>query len=213
MRITSYINSGKLRSLHPILKEWIRLNRHYSKTVCRTDLWDDCAWWANERASTGTLAAAAWTKGWVALEEYSTRKIRKKTHGNGRCDLFFTVGKNKFASEIKQVFPRINKNNLNVLDVQARFKQACEDAKKLFPKEGQRLGICFVTPRFPPSQIEHIDYCLENYLDCLLKNQKKLNFHAVAWYFPKEARKMRWPENKRTYPGIIILIRRILRSR
>src|ERR1035437_2626560 len=83
----SYVNSGNLRSLHPILKEWIRLNRTYSKRM----QWEDCAWWANERASTGILAAAAWMAGGVALEEYSTKKVKKKEHRTGSCDLFFDV--------------------------------------------------------------------------------------------------------------------------
>jgi hypothetical protein len=202
----SHINSGKLRSLHPILKEWIRLNRLYGKTA----LWKDCAWWANERASAGILAAAVWTYGGVALEEYSTKKVRKKEHRTGRCDLFFNVGE-KFACEIKQIFPRLKDGETgDISNVKAQFALACDDARNLLRQEGRRLGICFVTPRFPRSQIPYMDNCLKDYLDCL---QQKLNFDTIAWYFPKEARNMEWPENKRIYPGIIVLIREVFRSR
>ena|ERR1035437_9809241 len=202
----SYVNSGNLRSLHPILKEWIRLNRTYSKRM----QWEDCAWWANERASTGILAAAAWMAGGVALEEYSTKKVKKKEHRTGRCDLFFDVRNNKFACEIKQIFPRL-KNGWagDISNVKERFDLACEDARNLFPQEGRRLGICFVTPRFPRSQVENMDDCLDDYLDCL---QQKLDFDAIAWFFPKEADKIVWPANKKTYPGVIVLIREIFRS-
>jgi hypothetical protein len=203
----SFVNSGKLRSLRPILKEWIRLNCLFGKTVS----WEDCAWWANERASTSILAAAAWMSGGVALKEYSTKKVKKGEHRTGRCDLFFNVRENKFACEIKQVFPRLKDGQTSdISNLKARFDLACDDARNLSRQEGRRLGICFVTPRFPRSQIPYMDNCWIDYLDCL---QQKLNFDAIAWYFPKEARNMEWPENKRTYPGIIVLIREVFRSR
>ena len=202
-----HVNSSKkLRSLHPILKEWIHLNRRYGKTMW----WEDCAWWANERASTGILAAAVWTCGGVALEEYTTKKVKKKEQRTGRCDLFVKVGKNKFACEIKQIFPRLKDGQPDdISDVEAKFESACEDARNLSPQEGRRLGICFVTPRFPRSQIPYVDKCLKEYLDYF----QKLNFDAIAWCFPKEARNMRWPENDRIYPGVIVLIREIFRSK
>jgi hypothetical protein len=86
-----------------------RLNRIYGETL----RWKDCAWWANERASIGILAAAVWKCGGVALEEYSTRKTNKKEHRTGRCDLFFAFGKNHFACEVKQVFPRLKADQTN----------------------------------------------------------------------------------------------------
>jgi hypothetical protein len=150
----------------------------------------------------------------VALEEYSTKKVKKKEHRTGRCDLFFNVRKNKFACEIKQIFPRLKNGRAgDISNVKARFDLACEDARNLFPREGRRLGVCFVTPRFPQSQIEYMHTCLKDYLNCLLQNQKELDFDAIAWFFPKKAREMEWPKNHKIYPGIIVLIREIFRSR
>lgn len=202
---SDYVNCGKLRSLHPILKEWIRLNRRY----CKNASWKDCAWWNNERASTGILAASVWTLGGVALEEYVTRKVRKGEQGTGRCDLEIQTGRSKFVCEIKQKFliPRDRRNN-GVGEVKTFFDMACNDARKLPLQEARRLGICFITPRFLHSQIPY-DSCLENFLTRL----HRLEYDAIAWYFPPKARDLRWHENNRIFPGAIILIREIFRSR
>ena len=201
--------SRQLTGFRVVLRTWIRLNRIYGETL----QWQDCAWWANERASTGIFAAAVWKCGGVALEEYSTKKTKKKEHRTGRCDLFFAFEKNHFACEIKQIFPRLKSGRTNnISEVAERFNLACDDARNLFPKEGRRLGVCFVTPRFSSSQIEHMDDCLKDYLNGLLQNRKKLDFDAIAWFFPEEARGMKWPANQKTYPGVIVLIREIFRS-
>jgi len=62
------IKRKSLKRLKPILEQWIHLNHYYGKRLS----WKDCAWWANERASTGILAAAAWTYGGIALGRVNT---------------------------------------------------------------------------------------------------------------------------------------------
>jgi hypothetical protein len=89
--------------------------------------------------------------------------------------------------------------------VTEQFNLACNDAKNLFPAEGRRLGICFVTPRFSRPQIEYIDDFLRDYLDCFLQNREKLDFDVIAWFFPKEGSKMEWPANQKIYPRVIVL--------
>lgn len=202
---STYINCRQLKSFRPVLKKWVHLNRHY----CEMESWQECAWWANERASISTLAAAAWTIGGIALEEYSIPKGRKSRQRTGRCDLYVKLGKDKkFACEAKQIIPRLKKGNANnISNVKRKFEWACADAKELSSEEGRRLGILFVTPRFPRSQIP-FDDCLSEYL----QNIQKLNFDAIAWYFPDKARNMKWKVNQRIYPGVILLIREISRS-
>lgn len=81
------IKSGsELRKLKPVLDNWIEIVREYSKAFQN----HDACWWYTERANVGTLAAAAWrTKGWLALEEYSTSKRGDEAGSkNGRCDLY-----------------------------------------------------------------------------------------------------------------------------
>jgi hypothetical protein len=199
-----YVNCGKLRILRPILKEWIRINRRY----CERESWKDCVWWNNERALTGILAAAVWTLGEVSLEEYVTPKIRKGKKRSGRCDLLIDIGGDKLACEVKQKFltPKNHRND-DVRSVKYDFGWACDDARDLHPREGRRLGICFVTPRFLHSQIPY-----ESYLKNFLTSLQKLEFDAIAWCFPPKARELKWFENNKTYPGSIILIREVFRS-
>jgi hypothetical protein len=199
-----YVNCGKLRSLRPVLKEWIRINRLY----CKRASWKDCAWWNNERALTGILAASVWTLGEVSLEEYVTPKTRKGKQWTGRCDLYMNIGGIKFACEVKQKF-LMPKNHLNddVKSVKRDFDWACDNARDLHPREGRRLGICFVTPRFPRSRIPY-----DSYLESFLTSLQKLEYDAIAWWFPPQARKLKWLENNRTFPGVIILIHEVIRS-
>jgi hypothetical protein len=204
----SHVNCHRLKSLRPILEEWVRLNRSYAETLN----WKDCAWWGNERASTSILAAAAWKAGGVALEEFSTRKLNKMGQKAGRCDLFFQAGTSKFACELKQVYPRLKARQNYKFSKEVEFLDwACSDAKKLFPEEGRQLGICIIAPRFPQSQTATMEQTLGGYLASLLQNKRQLKFHAVAWFFPKEGRRLKW-ENGKTYPGVIILIREISKN-
>jgi hypothetical protein len=199
-----FVNCGKLRSLRPVLKEWIRINRCY----CKRESWKDCAWWNNERALTGILAAAVWTLGEVSLEEYVTRKTKKGKPKTGRCDLLIDIGGVKFACEVKQKFLKpTNHVNDDVKSVKHDFDWACNDARAMSPREGRRLGICFVTPRIPRSRIPY-----DSYLESFLTSLQKLEFDAIAWWFPPQARELEWPENNRTFPGVIVLIREVYRS-
>ena len=72
MKLTNYVNSGSIRSIRPILKGWIQIVNRY---INYHD--DDNPWWYNERASASCLAASAWDKKGIALEEYYTEKGKK----------------------------------------------------------------------------------------------------------------------------------------
>jgi len=213
--------NNRLKSLRPVFKEWISVNRQY----CEEMAWEDCGWWANERTSTGLLAVAAWRARGIALEEYVTKKVKKKRsrkqkHRSGRCDLFFTTRSDQFACEMKQIFPRLSKKNTSDISkikkllskIKEQFGFACNDAQFLFPEEGRRLGVCFVTPRFSKSQIEEMEKSLGNFLECL-KEKIDRDCDAIAWYFPKKAGKMKWKDNDCTYPGIVILVKDVFRGK
>ena len=65
--------TNNLRGLSPLLVAWLETLEQF----CAASGYTNNPWWYNERASISTLAGAAWKlhdKGWVALEEYSTRK-------------------------------------------------------------------------------------------------------------------------------------------
>ena len=102
-----WISGGRKSVLRPILKKWMSECRRY------TEITGDASWWFNERASTGILAiAAAKTRGWAALEEYSTTKGQIDVNGvkkniKGRCDLYISNDKYDFAIEFKQAWQNL----------------------------------------------------------------------------------------------------------
>ena len=204
MNRSQFVNCGRLRSLRPVLLEWICLNYRYGEMAS----WQENAWWCNERASTGVLAGAVWSKGGVALEEYATQKVSKKKLTTGRCDLFIDTGSARFACEIKQRFTSLGRGwRGDISDVRAAFDMACEDARKLLPNEGRRLAICFITPSFPAAESRYADACLD---DWIVKMQS-LDWDAIAWCFPEKAWRLRW-KNGRVYPGVVILIREVFKG-
>ena len=199
------IHGDRLKSLQPVFRKWIKLNRDYAESM----KWRDCGWWSNERATTSILAAAAWMSGGVALEEFSTRKGKRKENWAGRCDLFFKVSTNKkFACEIKQVFftkPEAG----GKAKIKRAFESACEDAEALDSTEGRQLGICFVTPRFRPSPKLEVVRRAAEYVQQIRKERKEFNFDVIAWFFPKNGVRMEWKGHKRTCPGVIVPVREI----
>ncbi|MBG0847374.1 hypothetical protein H3222_19405 [Pseudomonas chengduensis] len=61
------------REVRALLKSWVEMVERY----CTQHENQDNPWWYNERASLSTLAGAAWSSGWSALEEYSSVKRQK----------------------------------------------------------------------------------------------------------------------------------------
>src|SRR4051812_574579 len=104
----------------PLLKKWIHANREYVHRCVD----EDAPWWYLERASVSTVAAAAWLAKGIALEEYTTAKSRLPLKGrprvsqNCRCDLYFSLLKNKkknthhdFICEAKLIWPKLEGEN------------------------------------------------------------------------------------------------------
>jgi hypothetical protein len=151
------IYSGKLRSIRPILKSWISVQREYFNQT------NDYSWWYNERASISILAAAVWKSKNVALEEYSAIKgLKEENIKKGRCDIYFTAGQKEFAGEAKHIW--ISSGKSIHLSVKKKLNDSLLLAKKsaieLQSDEGRRLAICFAVPYFPKKD--------KNDLKCLI---------------------------------------------
>lgn len=150
--------SLRLRGLHPVLSNWTQAVMDFSKQADH----DNNCWWYNERASLSVLAGAAWrTKGWTALEEFSTTKRAtvpdgEVDHGRvsrGRCDLHIESPSNNYAIEAKQAWQCIGKNARADRMAKA-MKKANKDAGNLSRDEGKhRLGLTFVVPYLSLSQV------------------------------------------------------------
>jgi hypothetical protein len=199
MKLTKNVYSGSIRSLRPVLEEWIRLVARYINVRP-----DDNPWWYNERASLSCLAAAAWSNNGIALEEYCTEKGRGAKAWSGRCDLFFQAGNQSFGCEAKQAWCSIGPMaRSGIAEADTGLKEACADAKKLRKDEGRRLGLCFAVPYLP----EKYGADTENLLQGWLKELKSLDYSSIAWIFPKNARYHVY--EREVYPGVVLLVKEI----
>lgn len=206
MNLESYINSGTIRSLHPILKSWINTNLEYLEYF---DI-PDCSWWYNERASLSSFAAAVWKANGIALEEYAIDKGKEHELWSGRCDLFIGLPSYQFACEAKQAWCPIGRTAKNgIVNLKKGLTEACQDARKLPKEEGRRLGICFAVPYLPPRDNEFIEEQLEHWLNSICNS---VNYDSIAWLFPREIRWNMKTANGIYYPGIVVIIKEIHRQ-
>jgi len=204
MELIKYVNSGNIRSLHPILEEWTQIVGRY----LRHSQYGDNPWWYNERASLSCLAAAAWRMDGIALEEYYTEKGRGSKSWSGRCDLFLAVGSQSFGCEAKQAWCAIGPTAHNgSAEAEAGLKDACADARKLTKDEGRRLGLCFAVPYLPEKNKTHV----EKLLKVWLRELENLDYSCVAWTFPKKSRYH--THDGELYPGVVLLAREVFRQR
>lgn len=202
MKLERCINSGRIRSIRPVLEEWARVVAKYIKS-CNNK---DNPWWYNERASLSCLAAAAWRNGGIALEEYYTEKGKEFRSWNGRCDLYFSAGEESFGCEAKQAWCAIGKKARSGVDeAEKKLKDACKEARQLSKDEGRRLGLCFAVPYLPIKDKMHLDTLLNKWIEEL----KSLEYSSIAWIFPGKSRYH--THEGELYPGVVLLIREVFR--
>ena len=154
-KVSAYEGDPDLRKL---LKAWVNAVERYSALFEN----DNC-WWYNERASLSTLAGAAWTlEGWIALEEFSTRKRRTApTDGvesgelrSGRCDLYVSSKKAGFAIEAKQAWQPVGRQADGFGCLLRAQKAAWYDCWHLTKVEAERrFAATFVVPTIPLSYV------------------------------------------------------------
>jgi hypothetical protein len=126
--------NSKTVKLKPILEKWCSINQQFLK-----EAESDCPWWYNERASVSILAGAAWKSGHITLEEYATRKGRRKndTERPGRCDLKIKIDSSNYLFEAKQQWAMLSKKSGKVYLKKTRDKiiesldKARGDSRKL----------------------------------------------------------------------------------
>lgn len=140
--------SRKANSLAPILDEWCRLVLRFTKRHA-----DDCVPWHPERPSIGVLAAAAWKRGGLAIEEYSEQKLGRSRSRAGRVDLWIEAQDgSEFYIETKplRVPTGQAKSRSNVKRrVEKRLAWAVRDARDLQKRaKASRAGILFAYTTF-----------------------------------------------------------------
>jgi hypothetical protein len=197
--------------LKPILEKWCSINQKFLKEVG-----SDCPWLYNERASVSILAVAAWKSGHVALEEYSTKKGRKKndTERPGRCDLKIRIDSKDFLFEAKQQRVLLGKKSKKVESkgicdrVFNSLDMARHDSGKLKSLASRRFGVSFIIPRVAEGEADRLHGRVSELLHLL--EESKRRYDAIAWYFP---RKKDLPRKKaHIYPGVLLIVKEVRRS-
>lgn len=158
---------GKLKGLRPVLDNWCEAALDYA----RCSRYEDCCWWYNERASLSVLAGAAWrTPGWVALEEFSTRKRGVVPEGEidhgktvrGRCDLRLENSYSTYALEAKQAWQSVGPKSTSN-KVGKAMGLAWRDAGNLTNNEADsRIAVVFASLFFPMSELKRRSRKMQN---------------------------------------------------
>ena len=200
---------GPFRKFEKLLWEWTWLNREMAKSW----KWKDCPWWYNERASISTLAGAVWNAGGTALEEYSSKKRKGRRSAYGRCDLYFRIGRDEYVTEAKQCWLSAGRHAIYMeRNVRSRLNDACEDAKRtaIDLRGGETiLGILFIVPCVPRKSEEDVLGERTKKVQEVLIDIARKEKCALAWIFPRDARKMTMRDEGYIYPGAAVLIKRV----
>ena len=206
-----------LRGLSPLLVAWLETLKQF----CSSSGYTNNPWWYNEQASVSTLAGAAWKlhdKGWVALEEYSTRKRgivpdkkieAPKKSVTGRCDLYVSHRSSDFAFEAKQAWQPITKLDCEQKSPKAMIA-AIHAARNLVASEAYaRVGLVFTVPhllvrsvRDGAGQVDRgkVMARVKEWLD----TQMLGSFDAYAYYFPRRCNQFISKANGRLFPGVLL---------
>lgn len=109
-----------------IMEEWMLSIERYTRIMNG----NDAPYYYNERANISVLAGAAWKSGWVALEEFQSKKgYRNRAKTNGRTDLYFANEADEELIEAKFEWICMGSENISNM-VQETMGRATIDAKK-----------------------------------------------------------------------------------
>lgn len=209
--------SGKLQKLEPLLWSFVETVETYCRETAQPP------YWFNERASVSLMAAAAWRIGWIAIEEYVTRKVlaersdvNSPTDRHGRCDLFArSPAGTRFAFEAKHVAGTPEKLRESLI---VSLKAAREDASMLFATEADaRVALAFAVPIFPVEMLDRpgaIDAEIRKVVGAaeqgsLADAGKPLiggpRRSTYAYTFPPGMRTTKGPAGKFVWPGVMVI--------
>ena len=192
------IRSKRLKPLRPLLNCWTDLNVRYARD------WKgkDCPWWYNERTFVGLLAAAAWIVGGHSLEEYSTRKHRRRSQYPGRGDLYFKLDSVSYIAEAKHEWVVASwRSTMRSKLLRKSLRVARKSVVDAETPRGRKLGLLFVVPMVPKRERGDI----LKLVDRLIKKLRNdVSYDAAAWVFSNEAK---LPHDRyHVYPGVALLV-------
>jgi hypothetical protein len=176
----------------------------------------DIGWFYNERPNIGFLAAAAWRiPGWIALEEFTTKKrVQGKAH-RGRADLYIGVPRGnhfwEIAIESKLAWvgtERSVRAALNPKNKKSKLALAIKDAKRISTNAHYRIATVFFCPRLRAENWqETFKQTSETFWDAC-GELKKHDFYWVAFSFVPKVPAVDSLEEKTkwAYPAVAVVM-------
>jgi hypothetical protein len=202
----------------------ISLSRGYTSALRKYDAImhpHDSGYTHSERANVSFLAAAAWKKGWVAIQEPIFYKNKEEKSSRGRADLIIQYKPNgktrlSFGFEAKQKWPASYKSS----DVQRRalesaWESAIKDARRSFP-EGKPdyiihygCALLFLTPSLKDGRKEASAGFEKVFWHFFNNSVATVHNNACAFFVPTRHPSAAWNEfkdGKRYFPGVGVII-------
>lgn len=187
----------------PLLEEWLLTMERYSRIMKG----EDAAYWYNERSNIGVLAGAAWRCGRIALEEFQLKKgFRNREKRNGRCDLWIATEADEEYIEAKFRWIALRSVNVERI-VEESLRIATLDAKRTRGNDTDTKAIALGF--FPVYVSNRWTNDLDELIASAVKKVLSIDYHAVAWCFPKEVRRGIVSVNGNLRPGIILVAKNV----
>lgn len=180
-----------------LLNQWISLTNKY----CDAFSGKDAPYYYNERANIGVLSGAAWTIGWLSLEEFQhEKKTREKWLG--RADLYLSSEKDEFYVEAKYRPVSLESRDGIVEITNESIKLAIKDSKatRRTIGGGSVVAAAFIPVYLSVNKLETMDEKVSKAIEKMMS----ANFHGLAWTFPQEMKKSNI--NDYIYPGIFLAV-------
>ena len=192
--------SQELKSLKPIFEELCKVHESYTGA----EPGGDFSYWYSERPHIGLMAAAAWRRGFTALEEYAAKKRKGQADVMGRCDLYIrTTSRTSFECEAKHRSVNLgDPTGKSAGKVRKSLKQAAKEAAMLREPGQHHLGLCFATLKIKKQKRDELDERCHQLIDRL----KPLNGHsecdALVWIHGEALSDGGW-----RYPGLLLTVK------
>lgn len=187
-----------------LIEEWLVLVERF----CRLTAGTDAPYVYTERACVGTLAAAAWRSGWIALEEFQLEKSQGDGDTRlGRSDLY--IGSSSRDEYIEAKYKPIALRSYH--DIANQFQSVLARATNdVSEAQGNDRESVFTAlgffPLYAPVQTayEEIDELIHKAIGYAVDGSA----HVVGWTFPPEVRDARDVKQgawERQNPGVIMM--------
>lgn len=193
---SEFFSAPRIPTFKRLLAGWITVQRDYIQTMNQ----EDYPWNYHERACVGFLAAAAWSTGGVALEEWRTGKGPKADPRKGRCDLYvYRKNGYEFHIEAKHMWLPAGRRP-SATTIEKRLNEAVLAANDLHCPRKEKLGVLFIAPYFNNKIKKDIPKRIAD----LLETVHSVPHSAIAWLIPDRV-PIRPSDSGVFCPGIVLV--------